>query len=124
MLATNYVYATLEGYYPRLLAKDGWHEALYLPIANINLTVRLQLYTEQGQLVDLVPPALSPQTATLDWEDGSRDTLDFSPSASADIVEVEFPASVLAQARRGVLRMRVDHGLGSLYIYPIEVVVG
>lgn len=124
MLATNYVYATLEGYYPRLLAKDGWREALYLPLSNTDLAVRLQLYTEQGQLVDLLPLAPSPQTAPLDWEDGSTDTLNTTIDTANDRVEVVFPASILTQARRGVLRMRVDHGLGNLHVYPIEVVVG
>jgi len=45
MLATNLVYATVVGRYPRLLADDGVHEALVLPY-DVDGFVDLEFYRE------------------------------------------------------------------------------
>jgi hypothetical protein len=45
MLATNLVYATVVGRYPRLLADDGVHEALVLPYDGDAFT-KLEFYYE------------------------------------------------------------------------------
>ena len=45
MLATNLVYATVVGRYPRLLADDGIHEALVLPYS-VDGFVDLEFYRE------------------------------------------------------------------------------
>ena len=45
MLATNLVYATVGGMYPRLLADDGIHEALVLPY-DLDADVLFQFYRE------------------------------------------------------------------------------
>jgi hypothetical protein len=48
MLATNLVYATVVGMYPRLLADDGVHEALVLPY-DVDGFVDLEFYREGGK---------------------------------------------------------------------------
>jgi len=48
MLATNLVYATVVGRYPRLLADDGVHEALVLPY-DVDGFVDLEFYREGGK---------------------------------------------------------------------------
>jgi len=48
MLATNLVYATVAGRYPRLLADDGVHEALVLPY-DWDGFVSLEFYREGGK---------------------------------------------------------------------------
>jgi hypothetical protein len=45
MLATNLVYATVVGRYPRLLADDGVHEALVLPY-DVDAFTKLEFYYE------------------------------------------------------------------------------
>ena len=45
MLATNLVYATVVGRYPRLLGDDGIHEPLVLPY-DLDAEVPLQFYRE------------------------------------------------------------------------------
>ena len=49
MLATNLVYATVAGRYPRLLADDGVHEALVLPY-DLDVEVPFQFYRENGSV--------------------------------------------------------------------------
>jgi len=48
MLATNLVYATVAGRYPRLLGDDGIHEALVLPY-DVDGFVNLEFYREGGK---------------------------------------------------------------------------
>ena len=48
MLATNLIYATVVGRYPRLLADDGIHEPLVLPY-DIDGFVDLEFYREGGK---------------------------------------------------------------------------
>ncbi len=48
MLATNSVYATVVGRYPRLLADDGIHEPLVLPY-DVDGFVDLEFYREGGK---------------------------------------------------------------------------
>jgi len=48
MLATNLVYATVAGRYPRLLADDGIHEPLVLPY-DVDGFVDLEFYREGGK---------------------------------------------------------------------------
>ena len=49
MLATNLVYATVGGRYPRLLADDGIHEALVLPY-DLDAEVPFQFYRENDSV--------------------------------------------------------------------------
>ena len=48
MLATNLVYATVVGRYPRLLGDDGIHEPLVLPY-DVDGFVNLEFYREGGK---------------------------------------------------------------------------
>jgi len=48
MLATNLVYATVVGRYPRLLGDDGIHEPLVLPY-DVDGFVDLEFYREGGR---------------------------------------------------------------------------
>ena len=48
MLATNLVYATVVGRYPRLLGDDGIHEPLVLPY-DVDGFVNLEFYGEGGK---------------------------------------------------------------------------
>jgi len=49
MLATNLVYATVVGRYPRLLADDGVHEALVLPY-DLDANVPFRFYHENDSV--------------------------------------------------------------------------
>ena len=49
MLATNLVYATVAGMYPRLLGDDGVHEALVLPY-DLDAEVPFQFYRENDKV--------------------------------------------------------------------------
>ena len=49
MLATNLVYATVAGRYPRLLGDDGIHEPLVLPY-DLDVEVPLQFYRENDSV--------------------------------------------------------------------------
>ena len=49
MLATNLVYATVVGRYPRLLADDGVHEALVLPY-DLDVEVPFRFYRENDSV--------------------------------------------------------------------------
>jgi len=49
MLATNLVYATVAGRYPRLLGDDGIHEPLVLPY-DLDVEVLLQFYRENDSV--------------------------------------------------------------------------
>ena len=48
MLATNLVYATVVGRYPRMLGDDGIHEPLVLPY-DVDGVVNLEFYREGGK---------------------------------------------------------------------------
>jgi len=49
MLATNLVYATVVGRYPRLLGDDGIHEPLVLPY-DLDVEVPFQFYREYNSV--------------------------------------------------------------------------
>ena len=49
MLATNLVYATVAGMYPRLLGDDGIHEPLVLPY-DLDAEVPFQFYRENDSV--------------------------------------------------------------------------
>jgi len=49
MLATNLVYATVVGRYPRLLGDDGIHEPLVLPY-DLDVEVPFQFYRENDSV--------------------------------------------------------------------------
>jgi hypothetical protein len=49
MLATNLVYATVAGRYPRLLGDDGIHEPLVLPY-DLDAEVPFQFYRENDRV--------------------------------------------------------------------------
>ena len=90
MLATNLVYATVVGKYPRLLADDGFHEPLVLPY-NVGGIVDLEFYREG----DKTPIGiLSVFSAKYIRPDGTVADLDYELTANQ--IEVYFPADLPA----------------------------
>lgn len=124
MLPPNYVYATLKGYYPRLLAKDGWREALYLPITSASYSITLDLYTDTGVKVDLTGVVPSGQTGVIEWEEGGQTIVDIIPNIATDDVQVSIPEGALTTAQRGTARLTVATSNATYHIFPFEVVVG
>jgi hypothetical protein len=90
MLATNLVYATVVGRYPRLLADDGVHEALVLPYA-MDGFVNLEFYREG----DKTPIGISSVfSAGYIEPDGTVGSLAYALAANR--IEVRFPAQLPA----------------------------
>jgi hypothetical protein len=90
MLATNLVYATVVGRYPRLLADDGVHEALVLPY-NVDGFVDLEFYREGGKTPIGISNVLS---AHYIQPDGTVTNLDYVLTANQ--IEVRFQAQLPA----------------------------
>lgn len=103
MFAPNLVYATLPGYYPRLLADDGLHEPLVLPPQSAS-TVEFVFYSEQGQSLEL-----SITNAIYIAPDGSSNYLPIVGSL------VNFSSALPAG---GTLLLELDNGYAA---YPIKV---
>ena len=90
MLATNLVYATVVGRYPRLLADDGVHEALVLPYS-VDGFVDLEFYREGGK----TPVGISGSVLVRYIQpDGIVVNLDYALTANQ--IEVRFPAQLPA----------------------------
>jgi hypothetical protein len=114
MLATNLVYATVAGRYPRLLGDDGIHEPLVLPY-NVGGFVDLEFYREG----DKTPIGiLSVFSAKYIRPDGTVADLDYELTANQ--IEVQFPASLPAGGVCVILFIPTD----SIYAhqcYPFRV---
>jgi len=90
MLATNLVYATVVGRYPRLLADDGVHEALVLPYA-MDGFANLEFYREGGK----TPVGISGSVLVRYIQpDGIVGSLAYALAANR--IEVRFPAQLPA----------------------------
>ena len=90
MLATNLVYATVAGRYPRLLGDDGIHEPLVLPY-NVGGFVDLEFYREG----DKTPIGiLSVFSAKYIRPDGTVADLDYVLAANR--IKVRFQAALPA----------------------------
>jgi hypothetical protein len=90
MLATNLVYATVVGRYPRLLADDGVHEPLVLPY-DVDGFVNLEFYREGGRAPIGIVAVLS---ARYIRPDGTVANLDYVLAPNQ--IEVRFPAQLSA----------------------------
>ena len=85
MLASNLVYATVVGMYPRLLGDDGIHEPLVLPY-NVGGFVNLEFYREGGKTPIEIWDALSVRYVQ---PDGTIANLGYVLGANQ--IEVQFP---------------------------------
>ena len=85
MLATNLVYATVVGKYPRLLGDDGIHEPLVLPY-DVDGFVNLEFYREGGKTPIEIWDALSVRYVQ---PDGTIANLGYVLGANQ--IEVQFP---------------------------------
>jgi len=90
MLATNLVYATVVGRYPRLLADDGVHEALVLPYS-VDGFVDLEFYREGVRASIGISNVLSVRYIQ---PDGTVANLDYLLTGNR--IEVRFPAQLPA----------------------------
>ena len=90
MLATNLVYATVVGRYPRLLGDDGIHEPLVLPY-NVGGIVNLEFYREGGKTPVGI---LSVFSAVYIRPDGTIMLLEYALAANQ--IAVRFPANLPA----------------------------
>jgi hypothetical protein len=90
MLATNLVYATVVGRYPRLLGDDGIHEPLVLPY-DVDGFVDLEFYREAGKTPIEISGVLS---ACYIQPDGTVANLDYVLAPKQ--IEVRFPAQLSA----------------------------
>jgi hypothetical protein len=90
MLATNLVYATVVGRYPRLLGDDGIHEALVLPY-DVDGFVNLEFYREGGNAPIGISRVFS---AYYIQPDGTVTNLGYVLSGNQ--IEVRFPAELEA----------------------------
>ena len=114
MLATNLVYATVAGRYPRLLGDDGIHEPLVLPY-NVGGFVDLEFYREG----DKTPIGiLSVFSAKYIRPDGTVADLDYELTANQ--IEVQFPASLPAGGVCVILFMPTD-SIPAHQCYPFRV---
>ena len=90
MLATNLVYATVGGRYPRLLGDDGIHEPLVLPY-NVDGFVDLEFYREGSGTPIGIAVVLS---ARYIRPDGTITPLDYVLAANR--IKVRFQAALPA----------------------------
>ena len=90
MLATNLVYATVAGRYPRLLGDDGIHEPLVLP-HDVDGFVNLEFYREGGKTPVGI---LSVFSAVYIRPDGTIMLLEYALAANQ--IAVRFPANLPA----------------------------
>jgi len=90
MLATNLVYATVVGRYPRLLGDDGIHEPLVLPY-DVDGFVNLEFYREGGKTPIVIGTVYS---AGYIQPNGTVANLGYVLSGNQ--IEVRFPADLPA----------------------------
>jgi hypothetical protein len=88
MLASNLVYATVAGRYPRLLGDDGIHEPLVLPY-DVDGFVDLELYREGGKTPIVISDVISVGYIR---PDGTVTNLGYVLKAIQ--IEVRFPADL------------------------------
>jgi len=114
MLATNLVYATVAGMYPRLLGDDGIHEPLVLPY-DVGGIVNLEFYREGSKTPIGI---LNVFSARYIRPDGT--VADLVHELTANQIEVQFPASLPAGGVCVILFVPTD----SIYLhqcYPFRV---
>jgi len=114
MLATNLVYATVAGRYPRLLADDGVHEALVLPY-NVGGLVNLEFYREGGKVPIEIFSVFS---AKYIQPDGT--VTDLVYQLTGNQIGVLFPASLPAGGVCVILFMSTD-SIPAHQCYPFRV---
>jgi len=90
MLATNLVYATVVGRYPRLLGDDGIHEPLVLPY-DVDGFVDLEFYREGGKTPIGIESVIS---ARYIQPNGTVSNLGYVLTGNQ--IEVRFPADLPA----------------------------
>jgi hypothetical protein len=90
MLATNLVYATVVGRYPRLLADDGVHEPLVLPY-DVDGFANLEFYREGGKTPIGIAGVIS---ARYIQPDGTTTSLGYVLADKQ--IEVRFPVDLPA----------------------------
>jgi len=110
MLATNLVYATVVGRYPRLLADDGVHEALVLPY-DIDADVPFQFYYENDSVPINTPIVID---ARYIQPDGVIVTLEVSIPPFI----VSFPSTLPAG---GLCILTINSNDGVFQCYPFRV---
>jgi hypothetical protein len=114
MLATNLVYATVVGKYPRLLGDDGIHEPLVLPY-NVGGIVNLEFYREGGKTPVGI---LSVFSAEYIRPDGT--VADLVYELAANQIEVQFPAMLPAGGVCVIIFMSTD-SIHFHQCYPFRV---
>ena len=110
MLATNLVYATVAGRYPRLLADDGVHEALVLPY-DLDAEVPFQFYRENDSVPLYIVNLLD---ARYIRPDGVIVTLNIGLPAFI----VSFPSTLPAG---GLCILTINSPRGIFQCYPFRV---
>jgi hypothetical protein len=90
MLATNLVYATVVGRYPRLLADDGVHEPLVLPY-DVDGFVDLEFYREGGKT-----PLQISSVFSADYIQPNGAVAHLAYVLTTNQIEVRFPAELPA----------------------------
>jgi len=102
MLATNLVYATVAGMYPRLLGDDGIHEPLVLPY-DLDGIVNLEFYREGGKTPIGIATVFSAEYIR---PDGAISSLSYVLSGNQ--IEVRFRADLPAGGVCVILFMPID----------------
>jgi len=102
MLATNLVYATVAGRYPRLLGDDGIHEPLVLPY-DAGGVVNLEFYREGGKTPIRIATVFS---AKYIRPDGT--VADLNYVFYINQIEVQFPVELPAGGVCVILFMSFD----------------
>ena len=114
MLATNLVYATVVGRYPRLLADDGVHEALVLPYS-VDGFVDLEFYREGDKTPIRIANVISVRYIQ---PDGTVANLDYLLSGNQ--IVVQFPAQLPEGGVCVILFMPTD-SIPAHQCYPFRV---
>jgi len=114
MLATNLVYATVAGRYPRLLGDDGIHEPLVLPY-DVGGIVNLEFYREGSK----TPIGILQVISVLYIQpDGTVANLDYLLSGNQ--IVVQFPAQLPEGGVCVILFMPTD-SIPAHQCYPFRV---
>jgi hypothetical protein len=114
MLATNLVYATAVGRYPRLLGDDGIHEPLVLPY-DVDGFVDLEFYREGGRAPIEISEVIS---ARYIQPDGAITSLGYVLTGNQ--IQVRFPAELPAAGVCVILFKPIDFA-HHCQCYPFRV---